>query len=215
MKNFRVKMKHLISLCSFNGSTDYWKKRYQQGFNSGSGSYNCLAEFKAKVINQFLSLNSITSVIEFGCGDGNQLSLIQYPQYLGLDVSDVAVKLCRAKFANDLSKQFSLMSDYQHQTADLTVSLDVIYHLVEDLVFENYMQMLFSAASAWVIIYSSNTDKNSIFQAKHVRHRCFIDWVNVNQKKWTLVEKIDNPYPKKIGNPDTSFADFYIFRRSV
>ncbi len=215
MKEFSVKIKHLISFFNFNGSTDYWKKRYQQGFNSGVGSYNRLAEFKAKVINQFLSLNSITSVIEFGCGDGNQLSLIQYPQYLGLDVSDVAVKLCRAKFANDITKKFSLMSDYQHKTADLTVSLDVIFHLVEDSVFENYMKNLFTAASAWVIIYSSNTEKNTFFQAKHVRHRCFIDWVNVNQNQFTLVEKIDNPYPKKVGNPDTSFADFYIFRRSV
>ena len=53
----------------------YWENRYKNNGNSGAGSYGRLAEFKADVINNFIAENKITSVIEFGCGDGNQLSL--------------------------------------------------------------------------------------------------------------------------------------------
>src|SRR5437899_4317923 len=55
--------------------------------NSGLGSYDKLAEFKAEVLNGFVKENTIKSVIEYGCGDGNQLKFAEYPSYLGFDVS--------------------------------------------------------------------------------------------------------------------------------
>ena len=55
---------------------DYWEGRYQSGGNSGSGSYNLLAQYKANFINEFLISHRIQSAIEFGCGDGNQLSFM-------------------------------------------------------------------------------------------------------------------------------------------
>lgn len=58
---------------SFKGSNNYWERRYQSGKNSGAGSYSKLADFKANIINSFVLEHNITHVIEFGCGDGNQL----------------------------------------------------------------------------------------------------------------------------------------------
>ena len=43
-------------------------------------------------------------MVEFGCGDGNQLSLAQYPRYVGLDVSRTAIGLCQRRFAKDPAK---------------------------------------------------------------------------------------------------------------
>ncbi len=40
---------------SFDSSA-YWEERYIQGRNSGNGSYGRLAEFKAKIINDFVPL---------------------------------------------------------------------------------------------------------------------------------------------------------------
>ena len=57
----------------FTASDDYWEERYSKGKNSGAGSYNELARFKAEVLNGFVQKQNIRSVIEFGCGDGNQL----------------------------------------------------------------------------------------------------------------------------------------------
>ena len=38
----------------FKSSNTYWKERYKTGGNSGSGSYNHLSEFKAKILNDFI-----------------------------------------------------------------------------------------------------------------------------------------------------------------
>ena len=46
-----------------------------------------LAAFKAEVPNDFVRARGIDSVIEFGCGDGAQLALAEYPAYVGIDVS--------------------------------------------------------------------------------------------------------------------------------
>jgi SAM-dependent methyltransferase len=93
----------------FKGSELYWRKRYDAGLDSGEGSYLQLAKFKAKVINDFVLEHGIKSVLELGCGDGNQLTLANYPQYLGVDVSPDALERCRERFPGDDSKQFQLL----------------------------------------------------------------------------------------------------------
>jgi hypothetical protein len=60
-------------------SAGYWEKRYRRNGNSGSGSYGKLAEYKATVINGFVAANNIQQVMEFGCGDGNQLKQLHFP----------------------------------------------------------------------------------------------------------------------------------------
>jgi len=195
----------------FVGSSSYWEERYLKGGNSGAGSYGRLAEYKAEIINEFVLSNNIVSVIEFGCGDGNQLSLSSYPSYIGVDVSEKAVELCRKMFKVDDSKSFMLASGYAGEKADLSISLDVIYHLVEDSVFAPYMQELFAAANRFVIIYSSNFDGDDVAQASHVRHRKFTDWVEVNRPDFGLLKVIDNRYPFRGDGSCESFADFYIY----
>ena len=78
-------------------SREYWEERYSQGGNSGAGSYGHLAEFKAEVINGFIEQHEIKNVIEWGCGDGNQLGLFRCEEYIGYDVSETAIEICCKK----------------------------------------------------------------------------------------------------------------------
>jgi hypothetical protein len=198
---------------SYPGSKNYFDTHYRKGGTSGAGSYNRLAEFKAEVINEFVARNKLASIIEYGCGDGNQLLIAKYPRYLGFDVSDTALALCRKIFANDASKSFKNMNEYGGEIADLTLSLDVIYHLVEDEVFDEYMRRLFDSATKLVIVYSSNMDDAQVY---HVRHRKFTDWVETRRPDWKLIERVPNKYPHKASDPDnTSFADFYVFSKAT
>ena len=197
----------------FTGSGDYWEQRYAQGGNSGIGSYIKFAEFKAEVLNRFVSEHDVASVIEFGCGDGNQLKLAHYPRYAGFDVSKTVIAQCRQMFAGDNSKSFALMDEYNDQQAQLSLSLDVIYHLVEDEIYDQYMRTLFKAAQRYVIVFASNTDDNSDAQGTHVRHRKFTDWVDANTQHWSLIEHIPNRYPYEGDYRSGSFADFYIYQR--
>ena len=198
----------------FGGSKRYWIERYRDGGNSGHGSYNQMAEFKARILNDFVSKRGISSVIEFGCGDGNQLRYAEYPRYAGFDISPDAVTRCRDLFANDASKSFTLVGDYSGETAELTLSLDVIFHLVEDAVFEDYMRRLFDAAEQWVIVYSSNYDDRRKGKSPHVRHRRFTSWIESNRADWKLVEHIPNRFSFEGDTRTGSFSDFYIFKRN-
>jgi len=200
-------------------SRAYWQEHYAEGGDSGPGSYGRLAAFKAEVINAFVRDNAIESVIEFGSGDGNQLSLYEIPRYVGLDVSPRSIALCQERFANDPSKTFYLNDPERLRAnptafrADLALSIDVLFHLTEDDIWDRYMSDLFAAGAKFVIIYSSNTDRNRWFQAKHVKHRRFTDWVEANAPDWTLQEFIENKYPLKKNDKIESLSDFYVFRR--
>lgn len=201
-------------LRSFRGSEEYWKRRYELGGHSGAGSYRKFAEFKASVLNEFVADEGVRTVIEYGCGDGNQLRLARYPSYVGFDVSPDALARCRETFAHDASKDFRLMHEYAAETADLTLSLDVIYHLTEDHVFDAYMRRLFDSSTRFVIVFSSNTDEQERFQSPHVRHRAFSAWVETHRPEWSLYRQVPNAYPYAGNHRTGSFADFHIYRRS-
>ena len=201
----------------FPGSLNYWEYRYSSGEDSGAGSRGGLAAYKADIINSILKENSIESVIEFGCGDGSQLFLIDYPKYIGLDVSTTAIEQCNQRFSSDTSKKFFITDQTHHHKHlnlpqfDLSISLDVIYHLVEDEVFHHYMQALFESSKRYVLIYSTNYDEA---QSYHVKPRNFTKWIDKYASHWKLVRKIENPFPYEPSNPDnTNLPDFYLYEK--
>lgn len=197
---------------SFSDSKSYWEQRYRIGLNSGSGSYGQLAKFKADILNNFVKENSINSVIEFGCGDGNQLSLYRFKSYIGLDVSRFIVARCKKKFYDNKFYKFYHYDEYEDMSADLSMSIDVIFHLIEDEVYEDYMDKLFSSSSKFVVIYSSNTNENSEINQKHVKHREFTEWVNSNKKDFKLIKVVKNKFPYD-DSDSTSFSDFYFYTK--
>jgi len=195
---------------NFMGSKKYWERRYNTGGNSGSGSYGKLAEFKAEVINEFIKENGIIKVIEFGCGDGNQLSLFKIDDYIGLDIAENAVIMCRKRFKGDKTKNFFLYDPNSFEGRDdfeakLSLSLDVIYHLIEDDIFKLYMKHLFLASNKFVIIYASDDNDNSMFLSLHCKNRQFSEWIKINLPEWKLIKEIKNSYPNE------SNSNFYIY----
>jgi cyclopropane fatty-acyl-phospholipid synthase-like methyltransferase len=190
----------------FPGSQKYWEKRYSKNGNSGNGSYGEKANYKATIINQFVEKNKIQKVLELGCGDGNQLKQFSFPEYIGLDVSPTAVKLCKDIFREDATKEFCMYDDKAVEAepdsfhAELILSLDVVYHLVEDEVYEKYMHRLFSLSTRYVIIYAWDVEEAKKF---HVRHRNFSRWIKENISGFQLKERItQSPY-----------CDFFIYEK--
>ena len=203
---------HRSSTAPITGSASYWDTRYIRGGNSGAGSGGELAAFKASVLNRLVAAHRIGSVLELGCGDGRQLELACYPMYVGVDVSPAAVALCRERFAADPAKRFGLAGACEPDEVDLTLSLDVVFHLVEDEVFDAHMRTLFSRARRLVAIYSSDRDERTA--EPHVRHRAVSTWVAQNAPEWQRLAHVANPYPYDPTRPNqTSFADFHIFAR--
>lgn len=216
-RNYLSKLKSFLSLFLSRknfSSSNYWEKRYIERGNSGEGSYGDFAEFKSRIINDFVKRNNIQRALEFGCGDGNQIKTLNIPEYIGLDVSKTSIGMCSSLFGADEKKSFFLYSPDSFCDglkvfhSDLTMSLDVIYHLVEDNVFDKYMTDLFDSSRKWVIIYSSNTDEKVKLQARHVKHRKFSKWIEENKKSWKLYNKIENEVES-----GEFVAHFYIYKK--
>ena len=137
--------------------------------------------------------------------------------YLGVDISPTAVNICREKFFSDEDKVFITLDEFKKQpsSADITLSLDVIYHLINDDIYHDYMERLFSSAAKYCLIYSANIDQ--VTPSPHVRKRKFSTWVEENAARWELEEHIPNRYPMTADSDpnNTSFADFYLFKRKL
>jgi hypothetical protein len=189
----------------------YWDARYRAGGTSGMGSAGRLARFKAAVINGLMTGNDIRSVIDLGCGDASQLGLLELPaDYVGVDVSPAALARCAERFPD---RRFVTPDALRTMPpAEVALSLDVIYHLVEDTVFAATMRTLFAWATRFVVIYASNVD--AAWSSPHVRHRRFTDHVAATEPDWRLLAHLPNPYPYDPAHPDdTSFAEFFIYGR--
>lgn len=217
MKNaFIAKLANRITkrllMTVFPGSARYWEKWYAAGGTSGSGSYKELALYKAAFLNAFVQDNIISSVIEFGCGDGNQLCLAKYSSYVGMDVSSTVIRRCISSFGNDQTKSFYLydsraFSDRAHLfRAELALSLDVIYHLIEDEIYHAYMGHLFDAASKFVVIYA--WDEVTV-PSGHVRHRKFTEWIANERQEWTLIE-----INQRASEPSGA-CDFFVYKKAA
>ncbi len=192
----------------------YWDERYMRGEGSGLGSRGLLAEFKAEVINRFISEHDIDTVVEYGCGDGNNLRYMNCPAYVGVDVSPKAVTTCRSLYAGDKTKTFLLYNPL-HRREDslpkgsLVVCLDVLYHVIPD---EDYLATLtdvFSSATKYVILYTSIDAflHEPYRQGSHIRHR---DTLSALRRfpEFEIEKIVEQKYP------ESSSAHFVILRRT-
>jgi hypothetical protein len=95
----------------------------------------------------------------------------------------------------------------------MVISLDVIYHLIEDTVYDNYMNHLFNLSNKYVVIYAYDNDEFDNY-APHVKPRKFSSWVKSNREDFKLIKHIPNKFPYEKSNPETtSFADFYMYEK--
>jgi SAM-dependent methyltransferase len=202
-----------LPLLRFGGSRDYWEKRYRLGGDSGAGSYGEPARYKAAVLNQFVADHDVRSLIEFGCGDGHQLALARYPAYLGIDISQAAVDMCKARFTGDPTKQFTTTADYRGEQADLALSLDVLFHLVEDDVFDGYLESLFAAAQRFVIVYSTST-ADPVKTLPHVRHRDVEQAIASRYPAFTRMRADESAVPPPVQEGQGLSTRFFFYQRT-
>jgi SAM-dependent methyltransferase len=202
-----------LPLIAFRGSRLYWQERYRLGGDSGAGSGGDAAIYKADVLNAFVTRHGVSTVIEFGCGDGRQLSLADYPFYLGIDVSPDAIRMCRERFQSDRQKEFGMLEEYAGQRADLALSLDVIYHLVEDDVYYRHLDHVFASAERFVVIYSTDAQGASS-PLPHVRDRPVTIDVIARFPEFERMDE-DTQLPPPIEASRGLATQFFFFRRKV
>lgn len=192
----------------YPGSRRYWERRYARGGHSGAGSSGPIAEYKAAVLNDFVRRHDIRSVVELGCGDGQQLQKAAYPAYVGLDIAPSAVARCQALFDGDPTKSFYLYDPHRFEPADfqaeLAISLEVIFHLTEENLYQLYLQHLFRLSRRWVVVFSPDETDTTGGIYPHFRPRHFSADVPT---AWVLRARLPNPHRER------SMSDFFVFEK--
>jgi len=174
-------------------SAKYWNRRYGNGGNSGDGSRGEILNWKADQINSLISELGCRYVIDFGCGDGVLASLLKVERYLGLDVSEnIILKNAATKQDNQTFEVYGnrAAGSKRYFGSDLSLSVDVILHLIEEQIYNDYMLSLFFSTEKYVLIFNTNTKIQIQGMNKHNMFRNHQEWVeqfatNFRLKKFT------------------------------
>ena len=117
----------------YDGSDSQW------GNSSGPGSDSFHTTDYRALITKFIRLNSISSIVDIGCGDWQFSRFIDMggANYVGLDVVRSVVERNRIKYES-ANVNFGLMPDRLDNIpqADLLIMKDVLQHLPNSMIFE-------------------------------------------------------------------------------
>ena len=178
-------------------STKSRKSPYAKSGNIRSVSYGSLSVFKNEILNKFVAENNVKKVVEIGCGDGNMLVNSKYSTYIGYDISEKAVTLCRSKINKD-NYQFKVLDvEDIPESADLYLSLNGLPDQTNENKYKKYIYRLFTFSTQWVIIYRGYDNNKQVNYVRTIKREI---------KDWQLKQVIKNPE-----NP--SFGSFYVYMK--
>lgn len=191
---------------------DYWENRYRTGGNSGAGSTGDLLSWKAGIVNEIIKEAGVKSGLELGAGDGKFANLLSLESYFGYEISPSAVSLAN-KNINKPNYKVSTKTPFHFRKFDMTMSVDVIYHILHEREFNRHMTKLFYAAKRLVVIYSYPRQPSEKM-SEHITFNDFISWVQGQAPGWELLVHIPNKFIFDEENPNrTSRSEFFIYRR--
>lgn len=194
MKKIINLIKNLFYLrnCLINGQKFDTAKYWENCYASGAGSEGERYKIKRDYINSIIEKYNINSVVDFGCGDGRQIKELNIKKYYGIDVSKTAVEKCQLLYKDRKGWEFEILNRAVIPQSDLAMSIDTIYHLIEENECRKHLDNLFSCAN-YVLIYGNYTERDNPRPAKHMLFRENIDYLAKNYPNWILLEK----YPIK------------------
>lgn len=145
----------------------YWDSRYNNGYDSGYGSYGPQLIKKIHWIKD--NVKDIKSIVEVGCGDftiGAKLCCM-YPQasYLGMDISSVIIERNKRLYPRGVFKE---MSDIPK--ADLLLCVDVLFHVLDDTDCQKLIDNLYNSWNNYLVITAYEREEE---KTNHVRIRNF------------------------------------------
>lgn len=162
-----------------------WEARYRGGNNSGDGSYGRSGQFKSDTMNRIVREHGIKSVVDIGCGDGEQIKDFAVESYHGFDVAPTAIDWCRQRYVNRPGFRFDMAGSVPVEESDLVMSLDVLFHLVDENEYHQYIRSLFGHSE--YVLVSTRVIGNGLI-GTHVIHRDDVAEINRLVKDYTIVD---------------------------
>lgn len=134
----------------------YWNKRYSAGLNSGQGSIGELRKFKWDTILSKTTIKN-KSVLDYGCGDLSFWKDHIHPEvkkYTGYDISEFIILNHKQKWLDihpRVSFTHNIVDVPKH---DLVFCFDVLFHIIDENLFNYTLKNLISRAKDLLFIYT-------------------------------------------------------------
>lgn len=190
MKQLLIYFKRLIAKWRFRSAEHYWENRYARGGNSGPGSRGAELRHKLAFVQKFITDNRVKSVFDYGSGDGEFASKLVVPTYYGYEPSPSARQMF---FDRDLPRSY--MTGTWLYLAELGLSLDVIFHVVDADDYVEYLENLFRTSLKWIIIYGFESSEEELWP--HIKPRPFTRFIANRFPEWVLISKIPSGFGEK------------------
>jgi SAM-dependent methyltransferase len=121
----------------------FFDANYRAGLTSGAGSTANVTPMYRHIVENFIRLNDIHTVLEVGCGDWVVSRLIPWDDYdisyLGLDVSPFIIEKNRSTFGND-HRRFNVIREPSEILGlgpfDLILCKDALQHMPNGVIIE-------------------------------------------------------------------------------
>lgn len=186
----------------------YWDRRYRDGRTSGAGSEGDEGAYKAAYLSKFIADHDVKTVVDWGCGDGQVLKLVELPaqtQYIGVDVSPTIIAMMRQCFDGPryLFHTPDSFGTGTRTRLELALSFDVLFHFPEDNDYHTYLTSLFQSAEKYVMIYSTNYAGGRT--ARHVFRRKFTSDIAGRFPDWEL-RTVETPLREGL-------ASFFVYEK--
>jgi len=198
-------------------SHQYWADRYlHTNFqnSSGNGRLKFRLSYKAKMLNKIFKTYEITKVADFGCGDGLLASKLKITKYYGIEINSEIVDNLKNKFLGKNEFEFSTKFESQWRNKiDASISVDVIFHLIEEDVYQKYMNELFFADAKYVVIRAYNHKSQGTGRNSHILHREFLNTIKKYFPNYNLVN-VSSPRRRHIYLSDSDKNQFFVFKKS-
>jgi 2-polyprenyl-3-methyl-5-hydroxy-6-metoxy-1,4-benzoquinol methylase len=140
---------------------NFWNSRYRNNpeLGSGPGSRGEISFIKKKIINDLISSNEVESVLDYGCGDLFCVNPMATQTYIGVDISDVVLKMNRDKFPE---RTFIRPEELTQRKFDLVICQDVLIHQDTEDKFFNLFNRCLESANKFFIFSTIRSKKHAI-----------------------------------------------------
>lgn len=152
----------------------FWDFRYHicPGLGSGVGSRGETLELKKTLLKHLTYGIEIDTVVDVGCGDLELMKDMPFKNYLGLDVSEEAVKIGREKRPDWTFKAIPI-TDESIEAADITMCFDVLIHQSDPVLFTRIVENLVVKAKKRIIIGAYNEEPSFSSTITHFHNSIF------------------------------------------
>ena len=181
---------------------DFWDDRYRTlpWLGSGPGSRGIAQHYKAHLLERALRKNEIASVVDVGCGDmcwlrTDRLSArdLHHVRYVGLDISDDAVRVNGRNFPGLDFERYDLCSDPLPRRADLVVCFDVLIHQTSREQFDRCLKHLLDGITRHALVSYKNPDRPQAPAAPHLDD--FDVSIEADFRRSLAELRADEPFP--------------------